>query len=51
MAIAMHQFKPYMVCSYTDGYVRFFDIESSKSMGRCSVSPAQEEANVHDYVN
>jgi hypothetical protein len=26
VVIAMHQFKPYMICSFTDGYLRFFDI-------------------------
>ena len=33
--IAMHQFKPYMVVSFTDGYVRFFDLNTSKLLGRC----------------
>jgi len=33
--IAMHQFKPFMVTSFTDGYLRFFDISQSKLLGRC----------------
>ena len=36
VAIAMHQFKPYMVASFTDGFLRFFEIQSkSKTLGRC----------------
>lgn len=34
-AIAMHQFKPYMICAFTDGYLRFFDLESGRNLGRC----------------
>lgn len=35
LVIAMHQFKPYMVASFTDGFIRFFDAASSKLLGRC----------------
>jgi WD40 repeat protein len=35
VAIAMHQFKPFMIASFTDGYLRFFEINSSKNLGRC----------------
>jgi len=54
--IAMHQFKPYMVSAFTDGYLRFFDISSSKLLGRCQIhtgiddpNPNGEQALV-DYV-
>ena len=43
LSIAMHQFKPYMVCSYSDGYVRFFDIDNSKLMGRCQIHSGVDE--------
>ena len=43
--IAMHQFKPYMVCSFTDGYVRFFDLGTSKLLGRCQVHSGIEDQN------
>jgi WD40 repeat protein len=34
--IAMHQFKPYMVASFTDGFIRFFEIQNkAKTLGRC----------------
>jgi WD40 repeat protein len=35
ICIAMHQFKPFMVASFTDGFIRFFDAGSSKLLGRC----------------
>jgi hypothetical protein len=35
VCLAMHQFKPYMVGSFTDGYLRFFEINKSKNLGRC----------------
>ena len=50
-AIAMHQFKPYMICAFTDGYVRFFDLEAGKNLGRCLVNTVNEEApEITDYV-
>ena len=45
LAIAMHQFKPYMVCAFTDGYLRFFDLQESKNLGRCLINSANEEAD------
>ena len=41
--IAMHQFKPFMVCSFTDGYLRFFDLEGGKNLGRCLINSADEK--------
>jgi len=43
--IAMHQFKPYMICSFTDGYVRFFDLGTSKLLGRCQIHSGIEDEN------
>jgi WD40 repeat protein len=38
VAISMHQFKPYMVGSFTDGFLRFFEIEKkNKILGRCQI--------------
>lgn len=34
VSVAMHQFKPYMLASFTDGYIRVFDTESSTNLGR-----------------
>ena len=39
----MHQFKPYMACSFTDGYIRFFDLQDSRCLGRCLISSPNEE--------
>ena len=57
----MHQFKPYMVSSFTDGYLRFFDLNTSKLLGRCQIHPGiedkdpkqkddQEQQSIVDYV-
>lgn len=54
----MHQFKPYMVSSFTDGYVRFFDLSASKLLGRCQIHSgvddkdpsAKEDEAIVDYV-
>jgi WD40 repeat protein len=35
ITITMHQFKPYMVASFSDGFIRFFDINKTKNLGRC----------------
>jgi hypothetical protein len=40
-AIAMHQFKPYMVSSFTDGFIRFFEINNkARTLGRCQINAA-----------
>ena len=46
--IAMHQFKPYMVCSFTDGYLRFFDLGTSKLLGRCQIHSGVEKNTKED---
>ncbi len=34
-SLVMHQFKPYVVAGFTDGYIRFFEIdEKNTSLGR-----------------
>ena len=43
LSIAMHQFKPYMVCSFSDGYLRFFDLQESRCLGRCLIQSPNEE--------
>jgi WD40 repeat protein len=43
LCIAMHQFKPYMICSFSDGYMRFFDLQDSRCLGRCLVRSPNEE--------
>lgn len=43
--IAMHQFKPFMVSSFSDGYVRFFDVSTSKLLGRCQIHSGIEDPN------
>mmetsp|Transcript_13826 Transcript_13826/g.13487 ORF Transcript_13826/g.13487 Transcript_13826/m.13487 type:complete len:123 (+) Transcript_13826:173-541(+) len=47
VSIAMHQFKPFMLSSYTDGFIRFFDLQTSKNLGRCKVYSDQEEQVVY----
>jgi len=44
----MHQFKPYMVTSFTDGYLRFFDLSSSKLLGRCQIHSGIEDPDPRD---
>ena len=41
----MHQFKPYMITSFTDGFLRFFDLGSSKLLGRCQIHSGIEDVN------
>ena len=37
--LAIHQFKPYVIAGFTDGYVRFFEIDKkNSSLGRCQIS-------------
>lgn len=45
LSIAMHQFKPYMVCSFTDGFIRFFDLQDGRNLGRCLIRSPNEEAD------
>jgi hypothetical protein len=50
-AIAMHQFKPYMVACFTDGFLRFFEIQSkSKVLGRCQINHQEEGSGLVDYL-
>eukprot|EP00347_Sterkiella_histriomuscorum_P023802 403333335 len=49
VAIAMHQFKPYMVTSFTDGFIRFFEVNKSQNLGRCQIYSDQEKS-VTDYL-
>ena len=52
IAIAMHQFKPFMICAYTDGYIRFFDLDQGKNLGRCMINSAVEDGDSsNDEVN
>ena len=57
----MHQFKPYMVSSFTDGYLRFFDLNTSQLLGRCQIhlgiedqdpkqKDNQEQQSIVDYA-
>ena len=39
----MHQFKQFMVCAFTDGYLRFFDLDKAKNLGRCKINGTDEE--------
>jgi hypothetical protein len=48
-----------MICSFTDGYLRFFDLGTSKLLGRCQIhsgiedkdpNAKEEEQAVKDYV-
>ena len=41
--ITMHQFKPYMISSFSDGFIRFFDLNTSKLLGRCQIHSGIEE--------
>lgn len=36
--MAFHPFKQICVCSFSDGYLRFFDLSDAKNMGRCMVN-------------
>lgn len=50
VAIAAHQFKPVLITSFTDGYLRFFDMQASRNMGRCLIRSAEEDADASDYA-
>lgn len=32
-----------MVCSFTDGYLRFFDMNASKLLGRCKINSGLDD--------
>jgi hypothetical protein len=34
-----------MVCSFSDGYLRFFDLDSAKNLGRCFVTRTEDGSN------
>jgi hypothetical protein len=51
VALAMHQFKPYMVGSFTDGYIRFFEVNKSKNLGRCLIYSDQERSITDHLVS
>lgn len=38
-----------MVTSFTDGFIRFFEVNKSKNLGRCQIYSDQEK-NSTDYV-
>ena len=43
VSLAMHPYKPYMLASFTDGFLRFFEIQNkAKTLGRCQI---QNNAN------
>jgi hypothetical protein len=51
VALAMHQFKPYMIASFTDGFLRFFEIQNkAKTLGRCQIQTPNEEHGLVDYL-
>ena len=50
VAIAMHQFKPYMVASFSDGFLRFFDINKSKTLGRCQLHHQEGDTALLDFL-
>lgn len=31
-----------MLCAFTDGYLRFFDLDTAKNMGRCQINTNEE---------
>jgi hypothetical protein len=51
ITIAMHQFKPFMVTSFSDGWVRFFDINNSKLLGRTQIHPNAEQSEQQDIID
>lgn len=55
LCVAMHQFKPFLISAYTDGYIRFFDLQEGKNLGRCLIqSPSEEpdpDTKVHDPLD
>ena len=49
-AIAMHQFKPFMICSFTYCYLRFFDLNEGRNLGRCLINTCEDDRENQDYV-
>jgi hypothetical protein len=43
--LVAHAFKPVLISSFTDGYLRFFDMQASRNMGRCLIRAAEEEGD------
>lgn len=40
VAVALHQFKPFLFASFTDGFVRVFDTEQGRALGRIDMGSA-----------
>jgi hypothetical protein len=32
-----------MICAFSDGYLRFFDLDTAKNLGRCKINTNEEE--------
>lgn len=32
-----------MICAFTDGYLRFFDLDTAKNLGRCMININEDE--------
>jgi len=48
VCVQLHQFKPYMLASFTDGFVRVFELDRSAALGRIdmgNVSGTMPEAS------
>jgi hypothetical protein len=50
VAIAAHQTKNILISSFTDGYIRFFDLQNSRNLGRVLLRSADEENLTNDYA-
>jgi hypothetical protein len=40
-----------MVCAFSDSFLRFFDLDSAKNLGRCQINPASEESGATDEIS
>ena len=44
ISMIFHPFMPILLCSYSDGYLRFLDVKSASNLGRCKLYE-------NDYIN
>jgi hypothetical protein len=41
-----------MICAFSDGYLRFFDLDTAKNLGRCMINTNEEgQDQTNDVVS
>jgi len=51
LCVAFHPFKQMCVCSFSDGFIRFFDLLNAKNMGRCMMNENDKVVDLAFFPN